>query len=336
MQPRIVVTGAAGFIGGQLIRALNRRGLTNIIAVDCRPIGISEYGLERLHFERFLEKDNFYHLIETFEFPKVDVIFHQGACSSTITRDEAGMISDNLVASKLLLQYCLKKDVRLIYASSAAVYGNAALCVEQECYEKPLNLYGVTKHDFDQEVRRYLHHKTPPQIVGLRYFNVFGPGEAHKGKMASIIYQHFKQLKRKKQAILFGKYGGFKAGEQYRDFVYIDNVIDVNLWFYDHPFKSGIYNVGTGIGKTFNAVTCVLISSMLRDGEIASDCGEFVRKRLIAYTPFPGFLEKHYQTHTQASLESLRQTGCDVKMISVEESIPRYVAYLEGQSLVEG
>jgi ADP-L-glycero-D-manno-heptose 6-epimerase len=238
------------------------------------------------------------------------------------------MLQNNYRCSKDILDACQAQRVRLLYASSAAIYGAGRNFREQPQYEQPLNVYGYSKLLFDQIVRRALPGASA-QIVGLRYFNVYGPREQHKGRMASVAFHHYNQYRDTGKVRLFGDYGGFAAGEQARDFVHVDDVVAVNLWFLAHPDRSGIFNVGSGRAQTFNEVAHATINGAraLR-GEPALALDQQLQQGLLEYFPIPEALVGKYQSYTQADLTGLRNAGCDLAFVDVATGVRRYVDWL--------
>jgi ADP-L-glycero-D-manno-heptose 6-epimerase len=244
----------------------------------------------------------------------VRAIFHQGACSDTTEWDGKFMMENNYDYSKELLHWCLARQVPFLYASSAAVYGACTSFREDRGCEAPLNVYGYSKWQFDQYVRR-LVPEAGSQVVGFRYFNVYGPREQHKGKMASVAYHLHQQLKEHKNPRLFEGTDGYPDGGQMRDFVYVEDVARVNLWFMDNPHKSGIFNVGTGRAEPFKAVAEAVIQHYGR--------GE------VEYIPFPDELKGRYQSFTQADVRRLREAGFEAPFLTVAEGVARYLRWLE-------
>lgn len=313
----IVVTGGAGFIGSNLIKGLNDKGFNDILVVDSMSKPEKWRNLLALDFSDYMEKDEFLSKIERKEFgKKIEAVFHQGACTDTTCYDVRYLIENNYRYSVKLLNYCLERGIPFIYASSAAVYGTGKRGFKEQPYcEEPINPYGFSKYIFDRYVRKVLR-EVSSQVVGLRYFNVYGPNEFHKGKMASIIYQFYRQLKENGVIRLFGESHGYKAGEQRRDFVYVRDVVKVNLFLFEREI-SGIFNCGTGVSRTFNDVVKILIQ--LNGG------GSY------EYIPFPEELKVYYQSFTEADLSLLREdAGYREPFITLEEGIREYFAFLEG------
>jgi len=315
----IVVTGGAGFIGANIVKALNARGHTDVMVVDDLRDGTKFVNLADCTLADYLDKEDFIQRIkaglrgETTRLPHIEAIFHEGACSDTTEWDGRFMLENNYQYSKVLLDYCEQHGIPLLYASSAATYGGSSVFREMPEYEKPLNVYGYSKLLFDQHVRSRWNSLTT-QVVGFRYFNVYGPREQHKGKMASVAYHNHLQVRHGETLKLFGAYDGYEAGMQSRDFVYVGDVVDVNLWFLDHPEKSGIFNLGTGRAEPFKAI-----------GEAVID---YYGKGEIRYIDFPEELKGRYQSYTQADISQLRESGCDVEFKTVAEGVAAYLEWL--------
>ncbi|MGC8805987.1 MAG: ADP-glyceromanno-heptose 6-epimerase [Thiomonas sp.] len=325
---RVIVTGAAGFIGSNLVKGLNARGITDVIAVDNLTQGDKFRNLVDLRISDYFDKTVFFEQFARGHFGKVEAVFHQGACSDTMEHDGRYMLDNNYRASKTLLDAAQAQGVRLLYASSAATYGASSTFREDPAFEQPLNVYGYSKLLFDQVVRRVLPHATA-QIAGFRYFNVYGPREQHKGRMASVAFHHVHQYRTTGQVKLFGEYGGYGPGQQERDFVWIDDVVAVNLWFFDHPSKSGIFNLGSGRAQPFNDVAQTVVNTLRQQaGKPALALADLVAVGEIAYIPFPDALVGKYQCHTQADLSHLRAAGCTHHFATVEEGTAAYVRAL--------
>jgi ADP-L-glycero-D-manno-heptose 6-epimerase len=325
----IVVTGAAGFIGANLVRALNARGERNVIAVD-RLDGSDKFlNLVGCDLADYLDADEFAERLEAGDFDgELSAILHQGACSDTMERDGAFMMRNNHRYSSRLLDYCQNDDVPFLYASSASVYGGGTTFVESREHEGPLNVYAWSKALFDDRVRRTLPDRTAP-IAGFRYFNVYGPYEAHKGRMASVVWHFFHQLRADGQVRLFEGTGGIANGEQRRDFVSVEDVVRVNLDFLDHPERSGIFNVGSGRAETYNAVAAAVVNAVRgADGKPASSVEALVREGAIAYVPFPPALAGKYQNYTKADLTKLRAAGYREPTVALDEGVRRYVEWM--------
>ena len=333
---RIVVTGAAGFIGANLIKGLNARGFENIIAVDDLTQGDKFRNLADLKIADYVDASVFYDAFAQGAYGQVEAVFHEGACSDTMESNGKYMMDNNYTTSVNLFQACQKRGARLLYASSAATYGGSDTFREDPAFERPLNVYGYSKLLFDQRMRLEcgadfvcaIVGKTS-QVVGFRYFNVYGPREQHKGRMASVAYHQFNQFKAEGKVKLFGEYGGYAPGDQLRDFVFIDDVVAVNLWFFDHPGISGIFNLGTGRAQPFNDVASSVVNTLRRlQGEAPLSLDAMAQAGLIDYVPFPDALRGKYQCYTQADLTALRATGCDHVFADVQTGVARYVENL--------
>jgi ADP-L-glycero-D-manno-heptose 6-epimerase len=329
---RVVVTGAAGFIGSNLVKGLNARGIDDIIAVDDLTQGDKFRNLADLKIADYVDLDMFYDLFAEGYFGKVDTVFHEGACSDTMETDGKYMMDNNYTLSCGLFNACQERGSRLLYASSAATYGGSDTFVESPEFERPLNVYGYSKLLFDQRMRRECgkdFKRTKRQVAGFRYFNVYGPREQHKGRMASVAFHQFNQFRAEGKVNLFGEYGGYAAGEQKRDFIFIDDVVAVNLWFFDHADKSGIFNLGTGRAQPFNDVATAVVNALRADAKQPPlDAAAAAAQGLIQYIPFPDALRGKYQCYTQADLSALRATGCEHVFADVRTGVATYMATL--------
>ena len=313
----IIVTGGAGFIGSNIVKGLNERGRDDVIVVDNLKNGTKFLNLVDCEILDYLDKDEFISRVEADTLGgQVEAIFHEGACSATTEWDGHYMMHNNYEYSKTLLHYCLDHRAAYLYASSASVYGGGSVFSESRDHESPLNVYGYSKFLFDQYVRRLLP-KASCQIAGFRYFNVYGPREQHKGSMASVAYHLHQQLRAGENPRLFEGCDGYGNGEQRRDFIYIDDVVDVNLWFLDNPDKSGIVNLGTGRCQSFNDVANAVIG-WHGNGE-------------LEYIPFPDHLRGRYQSFTEADISALRALGYDKPFRSVEQGVPLYMDWLQAR-----
>lgn len=310
----IVVTGGAGFIGCNIIKALNKIAYTNILVVDNLKNGKKYENLKNLYISDYIDKNCF--INELLSNPVnpyikgIDVVFHEGACSSTTEWDGKYMMENNYQYSKDLLFYCIKNKIPFIYASSASVYGRdtRALLCSQTYKEQPMNIYSYSKFLFDQYVRAILP-KVVSQVCGLRYFNVYGPCEAHKGNMASIVFQLYRQIINEKSPILFA---GSK--ELKRDFVYIDDIVDINIWAWNNNI-SGIFDCGTGKAESFEF--------------IANNVLSFLNKNItIEYVSIPKKISDHYQIFTQADSSQLRKAGYCKEFININQGVCQYLNYL--------
>ena len=329
---KFVVTGSAGFIGSNIIKGLNARGIDDIIAVDDLTEGDKFRNLADLQIADYVDADEFYEAYAEGAFGEVEAVFHEGACSDTMELDGKYMMDNNYTLSVDLFQSCQEQGTRLLYASSAATYGGSDTFRERPEFEKPLNVYGYSKLLFDQRMRRELgarFENADTQVVGFRYFNVYGPREHHKGRMASVAFHQFNQFRLDAKVKLFGEHGGYAAGQQMRDFVFVDDVVAVNLWFLDHPEKSGIFNLGTGKAQPFNDVALSVVNALKSGADISLE--NAVEGGLISYTPFPPALVGKYQSYTQADLSALRAAGCDHTFADVQTGVTTYMHWLSRQ-----
>ncbi|MDP3311698.1 MAG: ADP-glyceromanno-heptose 6-epimerase [Polaromonas sp.] len=329
---KIVVTGAAGFIGANIIKGLNARGIDDIIAVDDLTEGDKFRNLADLQIAEYIDADDFYELFAEAAFGNVDAVFHEGACSDTMETNGKYMMDNNYGLSCDLFDACQAQGTRLIYASSAATYGGSDTFRESREFEKPLNVYGYSKLLFDQKLRRELgahFEKAQAQVAGFRYFNVYGPREQHKGRMASVAFHQFSQFRAEGKVKLFGEYGGYGPGGQMRDFVFIDDVVAVNLWFLDHPEAHGIFNLGTGKAQPFNDVALAVVNTLRQQqGEKPLSLEEAAHGGLIDYIAFPAALVGKYQSYTQADLTALRAAGCNHVFADVQTGVAAYMRAL--------
>jgi len=324
---KIFVTGAAGFIGANLLRGLNERGETDILAVDNLARSEKFQNLAEFQIADYLDKVEFRERLRRNELPRPDVVFHQGACSDTMENDGRYMMENNFRYSTELLDWCQDHGILLVYASSAAVYGLGPVFSEVHSAERPLNVYGYSKLLFDQVVRRRLSSSKAP-IVGLRYFNVYGPREKHKGRMASVAYHLFHQFRSEGKVRLFEGSHGFAPGEQQRDFIHVDDIVKANFFFWNHS-TSGVYNCGTGRAQTFNDVALAVINALREaNGQLALSLRQAVSQGTIEYISFPLALRGKYQAFTQADTSQLRAAGFHESTYSVEQGVAAYVRWL--------
>jgi len=330
-----VVTGAAGFIGSNLVKALNGRGLSDIIAVDNLAHGDKFVNLADCSIADYVDQKDFLASFAAGRYKgRVAAVLHQGACSDTTETDGRYMMENNYRYSCTLLERCALEKVPLLYASSAAVYGGSASFREDLDCERPLNVYGYSKFLFDQSVRRRTS-ALPAQVVGLRYFNVYGEREQHKGRMASVAYHFFNQYRAEGHVRLFEGSGGYGDGEQRRDFVSIEDVVKVNFYFLDHPDRLGIFNCGTGTAQSFNDVAVAVVNaSRAARQERALTLAEMREQGVIRYIPFPAELKGKYQSYTEADLSALRASGYGDPFLSVEQGVARYCAALLQRSAI--
>lgn len=315
----IVVTGAAGFIGCQLMQALNAQGHTNILAVDDLSNGRQFVNLSSAQYADYCDKDEFLQQLINDQFEQeITVIFHQGACSTTTEWNGRYMMKNNYDYSKQLLHYATQRQIPFIYASSAAVYGaDTQFSDDDRCVQRPLNVYGYSKWLFDSYVKqRWQQFKSP--VVGLRYFNVFGPNEMHKGSMASVPWHMMNQLQTQGVVKLFEGSDGYADGEQRRDFIYVKDVVAIILWCWQAQV-SGIFNCGTGQSRSFNDIANTLLQ-LNQSGE-------------CCYIPFPEHLKGAYQSFTEANMQRLRAAGCNLPMHTLEAALTDYWHWFHGEKL---
>jgi ADP-L-glycero-D-manno-heptose 6-epimerase len=324
-----VVTGAAGFIGSNLVRALNDRGVTEILAVDNLQESDKFVNLVDCDIEDYIDKEDFLVMVREGALDGVvEAVLHQGACSDTTERNGRYMMRNNYDYSKALLEFCTDAAIPFIYASSAAVYGTRRSFRENPESEAPLNVYGYSKLLFDQYVRRHAAERSA-QVVGLRYFNVYGNREQHKGRMSSVAWHFYNQYRANGCVKLFEGSEGYAPGEQRRDFISVDDVVRVNLFFLEHPGTSGIFNVGTGAAQSFNDVAVAVVNACrVSAGESRLTLDEMRAADTIRYIPFPPDLEGRYQSYTQADISALRAAGYAAPFASVEQGVAEYCAQL--------
>ncbi|MCR5085456.1 MAG: ADP-glyceromanno-heptose 6-epimerase [Succinivibrionaceae bacterium] len=307
----IIVTGGAGFIGSNIVKLLNDRGISDILVVDHLKDGHKFTNLVDLDIADYKERDEFYPLLgreDGLPHARIEAIFHEGACSATTEWDGSYVMGNNYGLTVRLFEYATAHRIPFIYASSAATYGKSQEFVEGREHEGPLNVYGYSKFLFDEYLRRRLP-RLQSQVVGLRYFNVYGPRESHKGEMASVAFHLHGQMLSGANPRLFEGSDRFL-----RDFVYVEDVARVNLWFLEHGGASGIYNCGTGRAEPFSHIAEAVIRHFGR--------GE------IEWIPFPDHLKGHYQAYTQADLTRLREAGCDVEFKTVAQGVGEYMRWL--------
>jgi ADP-L-glycero-D-manno-heptose 6-epimerase len=323
----IIVTGGAGFIGSALIAELNARQITDILVVDRLGTNGKWKNLRNLSFADYVEKTDLLEMVIAGKLDSpVEAVFHLGACSDTTEPDASYLIKNNYEYTKLLAQWATNANVRFIYASSAATYGDGSAGFEddEENIETlcPLNMYGYSKHAFDLWARRT---GLLSKIVGLKYFNVFGPNEYHKDHMRSFIVKAFEQINAEGTVRLFKSHeGDYADGEQVRDFVYIKDAADMTLFFLDNPHLSGLYNVGTGEARTWNDLVIAVFVAM-------------GKKPNIEYIDMPDSIRNQYQYFTQADMSKLRSAGYDRQITPLEDAIKDYVqTYLQEDGYLTG
>jgi ADP-L-glycero-D-manno-heptose 6-epimerase len=313
-----IITGGAGLIGSNLVKALNSLGINDILVVDNLKNGIKFKNLSDSDIVDYMDRLDFIERVRSgLDFGKVDAVIHEGACSSTTEWDGEFVMKNNFEYSKTLLHWCQKLGVPFIYASSASVYGMGPIFREERQYEKPLNMYAFSKFQFDQYVRHYQDALTS-QVVGLRYFNVYGPREGHKGSMASVAFHFHNQLLRGENIRLFEGTDGYANGEQLRDFVYVEDAVNVKLWLLNNPTICGIFNIGTGRAQSFN--------------DVAQAVMKYHKRGKIEYVPFPDHLKGRYQSYTQADISRLRSMGYVDDFKTVEQGVLDYLTWLENNS----
>ncbi len=315
----IIVTGGAGFIGSNIVKALNAQGHTDILVVDDLTDGTKFRNLADLVIADYQDKDVFRQRVVNDQraLEGVEAVFHQGACSATTEWNGQYMMDNNYTYSQELLAACQRLNIPFFYASSASVYGDGPVFSEGLANEKPLNVYGYSKFLFDQHVRRVLPKATAP-IVGFRYFNVYGPREQHKGSMASVAFHLHQQILKGENPKLFGAYDGYEAGGQSRDFIFVEDVVKVNLWAWQQGV-SGIYNLGTGRAQPFR--------------DIAEAVIVYHGKGEITYVDFPEHLKGRYQSFTQADMSTLRAAGYTDAFADVATGTKAYLTWLTEQGL---
>ena len=329
-----IVTGGAGFIGANIVKGLNARGERDILVVDDLSSGDKFRNLVDCEISDYVDKDLFLQWLEQGKMPKAAAVFHEGACSDTMEPDGRYMMNNNYEYSKTLLAWCQAQRVPLLYASSASVYGAGRVFEERREHEMPLNVYGYSKFQFDQFVRRVLPEATAP-IVGFRYFNVYGPREQHKGRMASVAFHFFNQMREHGRVRLFQGSDGYADGEQRRDFVYVDDVVKVNFHFLDRPDQSGIFNLGTGQAQSFNEVAVAVVNAVdaLRNPASGSrELQALQQENVIEYIPMHDALYGKYQSFTQASISALRAAGYQDSFHSVQAGVMQYVRWMAAQA----
>lgn len=316
----IIVTGGAGFIGSAFVWKLNQEGIDNIIIVDRLGTSDKWKNLVNLRFVNYIHKDDFLEMIDTDTMPfEIDAIVHMGACSSTTERDADYLWHNNYVYTKLLAEWALEHDIRFIYASSAATYGDGSKGFSDNHKKtddlKPINMYGYSKQVFDLWV---LRQKLEKKMAGIKFFNVFGPNEYHKGDMSSVVFKAFHQIKETGRVKLFKSYKKeYKDGGQMRDFVYIKDCVNVMWWLFKNPKVNGIFNLGTGKARNWNDLIKAVFTAMKK-------------KTNIKYIEMPEALRNQYQYFTEADMSKLKNAGCPVRFSSLEDSVKDYVVnYLQ-------
>lgn len=327
-----VVTGGAGFIGANIVKGLNERGIDDILVVDNLTNADKFLNLTDCEIADYMDKRDFLAKVQQNDLPAFTAVFHEGACSDTMEHDGHYMMQNNYEYSKALLHHCLDTGAQYIYASSASVYGGGRIFSEQRQFEAPLNVYGYSKFLFDQYVRRLLPGANS-QIAGFRYFNVYGPREQHKGRMASVALHFYHQYQNEGRVKLFSGCDGYGDGEQKRDFISVEDVARVNFYFLDHPDVSGIFNVGTGRSQSFNDVAVAAVNAVRASrSEDEMSLEQMQSGGLIEYIEFPESLRGKYQSFTEADISSLRQAGYAEDFLTVEQGVNRYIGSLLEQN----
>lgn len=313
----IIVTGGAGFIGSNIVKQLNERGRNDILIVDDLTDGSKIRNLQMLDYYDYVDCIDFDDAVanNTFDIGPIEVVFHQGACADTMNYDGRYMMHNNFEGTKNLFHYCQERRVSFIYASSASTYGHGknGFTEKPEC-EEALNPYAYSKLFFDRYLRRF-EKDLQSQVVGLRYFNVFGPNENHKGNMASLVRQMFYKLRETGEITLFEGTDGYGDGEQVRDFIYVKDVVNVNFFFWEHPEISGIFNCGTGEAKSFNRFMKAVI--------------DYNGSGNLRYIPFPEVLKGKYQSFTEADTTKLMAAGYDKGFTKLEDAVAEYCELLD-------
>jgi len=320
--PRIIVTGGAGFIGSNLVEALNQKGEDRILIVDHLKESPKWKNLLGLKFLDYIQKDEFLTRIERNHFKEVKAIIHLGACSDTTVNDFDYLYKNNYLYSQKLALFSLSHGITFIYASSAATYGDGSLGFSDNedliPKLKPLNPYGFSKQLFDLWV---YYNGLTDQVVGLKYFNVFGEKEFHKGQMRSVVLKAYEQIKKEGKVRLFKSYHpDYPDGGQLRDFIYVKDAVEVTLFFLENPKIKGIFNVGTGKARSFKDLVTAVFSALNLPVN-------------IEYIDMPENLKKQYQYFTQADITKLRKVGYNKEMYTLEEAVKSYVSWLERQNL---
>jgi len=315
----IVLTGAAGFIGSCILSVLNAIGREDLILVDCMDDDLKKENLIDKKYVKYYDKGEFLKLVVADKLDaKIDTLIHMGACSSTTLQDAKYYEENNFQYTCRLAEWCLEHNSKLIYASSAATYGDGSEgysdddATTRRC--QPLNLYGESKQKFDLWV---LDRGLDRKFVGLKFFNVFGPNEYHKGEMRSVIAKAYDRVVKEGKMVLFKSYrADYADGEQKRDFIYVKDAVDVVMFFFHHPQITGIYNVGTGKARTWNDLAKALFKA----------AGKKVN---IEYVEMPESIRPRYQYFTQANMQKLRKTGYQKPFTELEDAVQDYVRYLQ-------
>lgn len=327
----IVITGGAGFIGSNLVKSFNQDSGADIMVVDNMANTAKINNLADCTIADYRDKNDFFQSIARFDpIPGLEAVLHQGACSDTMVTDGRYVMQNNYQYSKALLEYCEHFKVPFLYASSASVYGGNQNFVEESRFEQPLNAYAYSKLAFDQHLR-FRQPEISIPVVGLRYFNVYGPREQHKGRMASVAFHFFNQFKDDGRVRLFQGCDGYADGDQLRDFISVEDVVKVNRHFLQNPQHSGIYNLGTGRCQSFNDVAQTVVNYFLtKQGALEQSLESMVNHGLIQYIAFPDSLVGKYQSFTQADMSKLKKTDYTDEFLTVQQGVRRYMSWLDG------
>ncbi|MFH1665888.1 MAG: ADP-glyceromanno-heptose 6-epimerase [Candidatus Omnitrophota bacterium] len=314
----IVLTGGAGFIGSCFLWKLNKEGIDDILVVDHLDGSEKWRNLLGKRFRDYIQKDDFIRMVAEHKIPEPSFVVHIGACSSTTLTDAGYYLKNNYEYSKILAEWALQHKAPFLYASSAATYGDGSFGYsdgdENTLRLRPLNMYGYSKHLFDLWV---LRNGLKDKVTGLKFFNVFGPNEYHKGAMMSVICKAFGVMREEGYIRLFRSHrDGYADGEQKRDFIYVKDAVEVMYYFFRNPGKTGIFNLGTGLARSWNDLARAMFSPLGKEPD-------------IRYTDMPEELRKKYQYFTQADISGLRAAGCDVKFRPLEGAVKDYISYLE-------
>lgn len=321
----IVVTGGFGFIGSNLVRKLYSLGYKDICVVDNLNLYEKFHNLSDIPIERYYNRNEFLKLLKSREviLSEKDVIVHLGACSATTEKDLEYLMSNNFNYSKALFQAAQEVNCKFIYASSASVYGLGLKGFSEQVLGDPINGYAYTKFLFDNVVENFLATDCNMKVFGLRFFNVYGPREEHKKSMRSVIRVFWEQAHSTSYIKLFGRHGGYDAGEQQRDFVHVDDCVEQMIYLIENEAKSGIYNCGTGVARSFNSVA-----------EIFKDWFKVKMRRSVQvqYVEFPDSLKGGYQSYTQADTAKCKENSVYIPKVNIEDGIIAYLDWLDTQN----
>lgn len=323
---KILVTGGFGFIGTNLIKKLNQMGFSDITCIDTLNNSFKLSNASQIKISDYIDKKEFFSILKgtNSSATQFDYIFHQGACSDTTCKDGNYIMQNNFTFSKLLADFCLNNSIPMVYASSASVYGDGQDFIESK-NENALNYYAYSKLLFDEYIRNKDINSFKSQIVGLRYFNVYGPYEEHKNRMASVIFHFYNQMKQNKRINIFEGSHGLKNGEHKRDFIHVDNVVDMNLWFFQNKQHSGIFNCGTSEANSYNKIADIIIDYFKKNKkEFNLNFDDYKN-----YIKFPADLKDKYQPYTKSNNENINSIGYANKFYSFDEGVNKYLKYLD-------